>query len=92
VPDPASPCGTPLPGFGMASAGAAGELLLSLNGTLSFVGAPWAGAGNPASFPLALPDNCNLVGISLYLQGALVDLFGPVGIALTEGLALTIGS
>jgi len=92
LPDPAYPCGTPLPGFGMASASALGELLLSLNGALTFVGAPWTGAGNPASFPLALPGNCKLVGVSLYLQGALVDLFGPVGIALTEGLELTIGS
>ena len=90
APDPAFPCGTPLPGLGMASAAASGELLVALGGELSFVGAPWQGAGQPSAFPLSIPDNCSLAGAALYLQGALVDPFGPVGIGLTEGLELVI--
>ena len=43
---------------------------------LSFGPAVWGGTGSPAVFPLPLPPNPALVGLSLHVQGLIVD---PVG-------------
>lgn len=94
APDAAFPCGIPVPGWGM-TAGAPGELLLSLSPLdlidPLMIGPPWAGAGLPAPFPLPLPPNCNLLGLSLFAQGVIVELVGPVGIGLSNGLELQLG-
>jgi len=94
APDPAYPCGTPLPGFGMAGPGAAGELLLSpFAPNLTLSGAPWAGSGTPAPVALPLPFVPGLVGISVYVQGALLDFVAAQGVpvGLTEGVEVLIG-
>lgn len=94
TPDPATPCGTSLPGFGMLGPGAFGELLLNpLGPSFSLNGAPWAGAGNPAPVDLALPFVPGLVGTAVYVQGALLDFVaaGGVPVGLTEGFELTLG-
>jgi hypothetical protein len=92
--DPASPCGTLLPGLGMAGSGALGEVLIDLAGeSLLFLGGPWAGPGVPAPIDLPIPELPALVGSQAFVQGALVDpvAAGGVGIGLTNGLALTFG-
>ena len=92
--DPATPCGTSLPGLGMAGPGALGEVLIDLAGeSLLFVGGPWAGPNVPAPIPLVIPELPSLVGAQAFVQGALVDpvAAGGVGIGLTGGLALTLG-
>ncbi len=95
APDPATPCGTPVPGWGMASPGAAGELLIDLAAALSttFSGPAWTGPGSPTPAFVPIPFDCALIGVSVYLQGALRDpaAGAPIAIGLTEGLALTIG-
>ncbi len=94
--DPAFPCGTPIPGLGMAGPGAAGELLVSLAfpNPLDLLSGPfWTGAGNPASVDLAIPASSGLLGLSVYLQGVLWDVFpaAQVPFGLTTGVELTLG-
>jgi hypothetical protein len=88
------PCGAPLPGYGMAGNGAAGELLVDLATQAgSFILPPWLGAGQPSSLPLAIPYDTAFVGVPLYFQGALVD-FAPgtqVPISLTSAVRWTLG-
>ena len=88
------PCGVPLPGYGMAGAGAAGELLVDLATQAgSFILPPWLGAGQPSSLPLSIPYDTAFLGVSLYFQGALID-FAPsaaVPIGLTSAVRWTLG-
>ncbi len=96
TPDPAFPCGLSLPGFGMTGPGAAGELLIGVlppNPIATLAGPPWSGPGNPAPVPVAIPDDANLVGVEVYAQGLLFDLFGGTGVAfgLTEAVAIALG-
>ncbi len=88
------PCGLPLPGYGMASPTATGQLLVNLTPGLFvqpvLLGSAWNGAGQPGLRNLALPAKCSLVGVQLYFQGAIFDLFGPIGIGLTNGLELVL--
>lgn len=90
APSPLFPCGFPVPGFGMAGGGAVGELLIAPGGPV-VAGAPWS--GTPAAFPVPIPDDASLLGVSLFLQGALLDLtplaLAPVG--LTTAFELQIG-
>ena len=95
APDPAYPCGLPVPGFGMSGPGAPGEVLVALVGPNLFVtGAPWAGPGMPAPFPIAIPDDPVLVTAKLYVQGVIVDPIaaGGVPIGLTGAVEITIGN
>jgi len=95
APDPAFPCGTSLPGFGMAGGGAPGELLVSLvPSTPSAVlpGAPWSGAG-PAPIPLRIPAASTLIGAELFLQGLMISNLTSGGSAgLTEALDMFLGA
>lgn len=92
----ATPCGPQLPGFGMQSGGAPGELLVELtppNPLAAIAGPPWLGAGTPSEIDLPIPANPNLVGLELAVQGALLDPTGGsagVFVGLTEGVRLTI--
>lgn len=88
APDASFPCGTSIPTWGMSAPGATGELLIDFvppNPFLFVLGPPWAGPGSPAGVVVVVPANCALVGKSVYVQGALVDPFGTLGI--TIGLA-----
>jgi Spondin_N len=62
------PCGVKIPGFGMKSPGADGELLIDLI-VARIDGAAWQ--GSPVTFPLAVPNNSSLIGLAAYAQGAL---------------------
>lgn len=93
--DPAWPCGTAIPGWGMSAPGAAGELQVCIEPSCLALLAPgpaWQGPGQPASVPIAIPANCVLVGETLYLQGALVDPVGSILVGLTEAAQLDIGA
>jgi len=94
---PGYPCGVPLPGFGMSSPSATGELLIGVsppNPILTLSGPPWNGAGNPAPISIPIPPNPAFVGVTLFAQGILFDFFGSsgMGFGLTEGAELVIGS
>ncbi|MEM7306965.1 MAG: PQQ-dependent sugar dehydrogenase [Planctomycetota bacterium] len=95
--DPAFPCGTLLPGYGMTGAGAQGELLLSLatGAVLAAVpGPPWPGA--PVELEVEVPYLVTLAGATVHLQGLILDpSFGGgsgAGIGLTDALRVVIGS
>ena len=92
APDPGYPCGTMLPGFGMASG--PGELLLALSGPGSTSLGPviWRGSGAPAVFGLALPQNPELIGLTLFFQGAIADTGSATGIGLSDALSVTIAA
>ena len=93
APDPGFPCGTPIPGWGMAAPGtAAGELLLGLPlaPELLFTAPVWAGPGQPSPVALPIPDGPAVFGLRLYAQGLLVEPLAPT-FALTEALELRIG-
>lgn len=91
-PDPlfaATGTGILLPGYGMS--GPAGELLLSVappNPFMSKIVHGWSGPGSPMPVAIAIPDSLNLVGITVYAQGA---LYASSYITLTNGLRLYIG-
>ncbi|MEM7308454.1 MAG: S8 family serine peptidase [Planctomycetota bacterium] len=88
-PDPAFPCGTVLPGFGLG--GPAGELLLNPAAPAigSFPPQVYGGLGTSAAFALPIPFDTAVVGAQAYLQGAFLDLGG--GIGLTEAVQVNIG-
>jgi hypothetical protein len=58
---------------------------VSLGGTVGT-----AGAGS-SSFPLAIPDDMSLVGVTLAAQAAFVDPGAVQGVSLTGGLRVVIG-
>ncbi len=97
APDPSGPCGTLLPGWGMSGPLFPGSLLIGLStgDPLILEGPlPWTGPGAPASFGLGIPSDTNLVGVSFYCQGLIVDatpgLSSPFG--LSQALMATLGS
>lgn len=89
VPDPAFPCGTPIPGLGMF--GPFGEVLIGIappNPVAVFSGEQtWTGPGSPVPVVIPIPSNPGLVGQVVYLQGVLT---GAGGAKVTEGQKLTI--
>lgn len=96
APDPAFPCGTLVPEWGMGGPLAAGELLLDLaSPSLAVVpGGPWVpGAGSDVS--LAIPNDPSALGVAVYAQGLVVDpqATGATGVplGLTEALVLHLG-
>ena len=88
------PAGLVLPGFGLAGAGAPGELLLSSappDPLVTLGPVFWAGIqGTPASFGLPIPALPSLIGVSVYAQGGIVALAQGNIIGLTEGLRIQI--
>ena len=78
------PCGTSLPGFGLAT-GTAGEVLLgSLDGLV--VGPLFTGGSS--TFSITLPSQPALVGQQFYFQG----LLASTRVGVTQGLTIRIGS
>ena len=85
--DPAFPCGTVLPGFGLGLPGAAGELLIGAPALVE-VGPAYTGATAPVV--LQVPNQPSLVGQTVFAQGLLVDPTARFG--LTEAIELVLGS
>lgn len=87
------PCGLPLPSFGMAGPAAPGEMLLGLGATqliLPLFG-PKVWLGAPVAVNVPIPNLAFIVGLDLFVQGAMFSPSGPVDIALTGALAASIG-
>ncbi len=84
--DPAFPCGTALPGFGLSAPGAFGELLIG-NPVFVQTGAPFTGA--TVAIPLTIPAQPGLVGQTAYGQGLLLD--PGLRFGLTGGVEFLIG-
>jgi hypothetical protein len=97
TPDPAYPCGTPLPGFGMGVSGV-GELLVSLAPpnpvTPILIGGPWAGPGMPAAVGTPVPSDASLLGETFYAQGGLFDPTSAPGtkVRFSDAVELYIGA
>jgi hypothetical protein len=94
--DAAYPCGTPLASFGMAGAGAMGEILVNrTSGILlkTVAGATWISPAAPAPVALAMPAALAWIGQPLYVQGYLVDgrLTYGVRTGVTDALKLLVG-
>ena len=96
APAPGFPSGVVLPGLGLAGPNTPGEVLLSTTPPNPFVTVGptfwFGGASAPAQFPLVIPAIPSLLGVSLYAQGALVDIQQGNSIGLTNGLRLRIQS
>ncbi len=88
-PDPAFPCGSIIPGFGMQYY--FGEVLISAappNPLLVLVGnTPWTTPGNPVPVDLPIPANPNLASVELFVQGVLA---APGDSKLTAGKKLIL--
>ncbi|MCA8956926.1 MAG: spondin domain-containing protein [Planctomycetes bacterium] len=81
--DPMFPCGTKVPGLGMA--GPSGEVLVgSILGVLP--GGAWMGA--PVPFTLFVPNDPAFVGVTAYLQGGLAS---PLRLGLADAVAVRMG-
>ncbi len=95
LPDPAFPCGTLIPGWGMTVLPTPGELLISMvapNPAAVFSGPPWTGPATPSPVSLPFPPLPFLVGLPLYAQGLLaIVLPSGLDVALTEALKLEVG-
>ncbi|MGA1525767.1 MAG: hypothetical protein ACO4CZ_17510, partial [Planctomycetota bacterium] len=94
-PAPGFPCGTPIPGLGMAGAGAPGELLVDASAPLAAqINGPWSGPNQPVQFQLRTPDDPSLLGARLYVQGALFDPTpgNQLPLGLTTGTELIVGT
>ena len=95
APDPGYPCGTTLPGFGMAGGGAAGELLIGVvppDPSLVLAGYAWGGVGQPGWLNLVIPNDTNLMGLLVFGQGLLLDPSTPTNkFGLTEGVEIILG-
>jgi hypothetical protein len=80
APDPAYPCGTPIPGFGMAVGGGPGELLLASGvASATWANAPWFAPGVSVPFALGIPAKAEFVGLTVYFQGVMYDLAPTTG-------------
>ncbi|MEO0652081.1 MAG: plastocyanin/azurin family copper-binding protein [Planctomycetota bacterium] len=91
-PAPGFPSGIPIPGFNLAQ-GQPGELLLSTlppNPVISLGPNAWA-EGETVGFDVPIPTNPALSGLSVFVQGALVDPTLPEPIGLTAGTEMVIG-
>ena len=88
-----SACGASLPGFHMDPA-QPGELLAAAPWVLSSAFGPaWTGPGTPSQLALPIPATPNLSGVSVVLQGILVDVApgAAVPFGLTRAVKLTLG-
>lgn len=89
-----SPCGIQVPGWSMDPALPGAELLVTLPTAVPLLlGTPWTGAGNPVAIELELPAAPALLGLSAFVQGALVDAdpAAAIPIALTRARELVFG-
>lgn len=91
-PAPGFPCGTPMPGWKLGGALAAGELLVALLPVPETLTGPSYFGPPPLAQPtsaLNVPVTTGLLGQSVFAQDA---LFEPMtGVGLTNGLELVIG-
>ncbi len=80
-------CGPVIPGWGMASSTAGGELVIDVSSTLVVLG-PAVWPGSPAPIDVVFPPDPTLPGTTLHAQGAIVDVL--LGIGVTRGLTTSV--
>jgi len=85
--DTAFPCGTNLPGFGLAGPGTSGEVLLDLTSIATLTGPTWV-PGFISPVNVTIPATCTLAGVKMYLQGVMCD---SSFCGLTNAVEVTIG-
>jgi hypothetical protein len=97
APAPGFPCGVVLPGLGMASPSAPGELLVDVLPPNPLrpmpTGGEWNTAGQPAPVVLNIPNEADLIGTSFYDQGGLYDALASPGarFKLAQAFQLLVG-
>ena len=79
----------------MTGPGADGELLINNIAPDPFLvlpGGTWAGPGTPTEVSVPIPVNANLIGVSLYVQGQLIDVSNALGVinGLTTAIEMII--
>ncbi|MEW6073619.1 MAG: PKD domain-containing protein, partial [Planctomycetota bacterium] len=87
------PCGFWKTNYGMAYAGAPGEILLSLvPAPYTFNGTAFGGPGNPGLVSIPIPNNLSLLGRHIYCQGVIFDSVAAQGVqyAATDGLEFVL--
>ncbi|MEW6073617.1 MAG: PKD domain-containing protein [Planctomycetota bacterium] len=87
------PCGFWVASYGMAFAGAPGEILLALvPAPLTFPGTAFGGADNPGLVTVPIPNNLALVGRHVFCQGVIFDPVAAAGVqfGVTDGLELVL--
>ena len=88
-------CGTTIPGAHMSPSQPSGELLVLPPFAAELLGPLWS-PGQPVEIDVAVPNNPNLLGLDLYVQGVILDpTGGPSGnqtVGLTRGRKLRIGT
>lgn len=86
----AGPCGTIVPGFGLDPS-QSGAALVDQAALIDLrIKGGWTGPGNPVAFDLGLPNSPGLVGLSIFVQGAMFDAT-TFRLAAGEGLEGLIG-
>ena len=85
--DAAFPCGTTLPGFGLAGVGTSGEVLLDLTSIATVAGPAW-GTGTIIPFNVTIPASCSMAGVRMYFQGVMCD---SSFCGLTNAIEVTVG-
>lgn len=94
APAPGFPSGLTIPGLGMSGPGAPGELLLSAaapNPLVTLGPVFWfGGADAAAAFPLSIPAQVALSGLTFYAQGGLLTPSLGYSIGLTNGLKVSL--
>ena len=93
---PGFPGGLVLPGLGLGSPGADGELLIAATAPNPFLTKGPAiylgGASSGAKFSLAVPPNPSLAGVDVFAQGLLLTDNQGFLLGLTNGLRITLGA
>ena len=87
-----SSCGIEIAGFGMTGPGAVGELLVSpIALVATLIGDPWSAPGVPSEFTLPVPVDYAFAGVTVYMQGFVVDPAGPVELGITDAVEVQLG-
>jgi len=95
APDANYPCGRSLPRLSMSGSGTDAELLIDLTQLVAIeTGAIWMGPGNPAPVSVEIAADPSLIGLSIFVQGLLIDKRATTGprIGLAGGVEIKVGS
>ena len=93
-PDASYPCGRSLPRLSMSRSGLDAEILIDLTQLIAVeTGEAWTGPGNPAAVSLDIEPDTSLIGLSIYVQGLLIDKRATGGprIGLAGGFEIKVG-
>ena len=93
-PDALYPCGRNLPRLSMSRSGQDAEVLIDLTQLIAIAtGEVWTGSGNPAAVSFDIEADTSLIGLSIYVQGLLIDKRATSGprIGLAGGFEIKVG-